>query len=76
MNNSRRKRINASLSKLENARTLLQEAYDKEKEAIAKLSDDEEDDDRRDAMEEIVSGLEDVISSLDEAIETLTGADF
>ena len=76
MNNSRRKRINASISELEDAKVKLENVLSEEQEALSRLPDDDEYDDMRDGMEEIVSGLEDTLSSLEDVLCTLDGADF
>ena len=76
MNKSRRKRIADSLSSLQTSRELLNTALEEEKLALSKVRDDDDNEEKRDAMDEIISGLEDALSSLDEAIEALEGADF
>lgn len=76
MNKSRRKRITDSLSSLQTSRELLNTALEEEKLALSKVPDDDDNEEKRDAMDEIISGLEDAISSLDEAIEALEGTDF
>lgn len=76
MNKSRRKRIADSLSSLQTSRELLNTALEEEKLALSKVPDDDDNEEKRDAMDEIISGLEDALSSLDEAIEALEGTDF
>lgn len=76
MNNSRRKRINASISELEDAKLKLENVLSEEQEALSRLPDDDEYDDMRDGMEEIISGLEDTLSSLEDVLCTLYGAVF
>lgn len=76
MNNSRRKRINQSIMTLTGAKERMQKALDEEKAAFAKIPDTEENEEKRDAMDEIISNLEDALSSLDDAIQTLDNADF
>ena len=76
MNKSRRKRIADSLSSLQTSRELLNTALEEEKLALSKVPDDDDNEEKCDAMDEIISGLEDAFSSLDEAIEALEGADF
>ena len=76
MNNSRRKRINQSVLILTGAHERMQKALDEEKAALAKIPDTEENEEKRDAMDEIISSLEDALSSLDDAIDTLENADF
>lgn len=76
MNNSRRKRINESISQLEDAQEKLRDVLNEEQEALSSLPDDEEYDGMRNGMDDIISGLEDTLSSLDDALDTLNGADF
>lgn len=76
MNKSRRKRINESLNRLTYSQDAIKIALEEEKQALSKVPDDDDNEDRRDAMEEIISNLEDVLSSLDDAISTLENADF
>ena len=76
MNNSRRKRINQSVLILTGAQERMQKALDEEKAALAKIPDTEENEEKRDAMDEIISSLEDALSSLDDALDTLDNADF
>lgn len=76
MNNSRRKRINQSILALTGAQERIQKAMDEEKAALARIPDDDDNEEMRDGMEEIISGLEDALSSLEEALDTLNGADF
>ena len=61
---------------LTGAKERMQKALDEEKAAFAKIPDTEENEERRDAMDEIISNLEDALSSLDDAIQTLDNADF
>ena len=76
MNKSRRKRIDESLNKLADAQAAIKKALEEEKLALAKVPDDDDNGEKREAMDEIISSLEDVLSSLDEAIDTLEDADF
>ena len=76
MNNSRRKRINQSILALTGAQERMQKALDEENAALARIPDDDDNEEMRDGMEEIISGLEDALSSLEEALDTLNGADF
>jgi soluble cytochrome b562 len=76
MNNSRRKRINESISLLEDAQQKLKVVLDEEQDALSSLPDDEEYDDMRDGMDNLISELDDTITSLEEALDTLNGADF
>jgi len=76
MNNSRRKRIYDSLADLNMSKDKLELALYEERQALDRLSDDEEYDNMRDGMEEIISGLEDTLTNLEDAINTLEGAYF
>lgn len=76
MNNSRRKRINESICLLEDAQQRLKAVLDEEQEALSSLPEDEEYDDMRDGMDNLISELDDTITSLDNALDTLNGADF
>ena len=76
MNNSRRKRINESISLLEDAQQKLKVVLDEEQDALSSLPDDEKYDDMRDGMDNLISELDDTITSLEEALDTLNGADF
>jgi len=76
MNNSRRKRINESISLLEDAQQKMKVVLDEEQDALSSLHDDEEFDDMRDGMDNLISELDDTITSLEEALDTLNGADF
>ncbi len=76
MNNSRRKRINQSILALTDAKDKMQKALEEEKSAIARTPDDDEHEEMREAMDEIISNLEESISSLEDAIDTLNNADF
>lgn len=76
MNNSRRKRINQSILALTGAQQRMQKALDEEKAALARIPDDDDHEEMRDAIDEIISGLDDAISSLGDALDTLNGADF
>ena len=76
MNNSRRKRINASISELEDAKAELENVLSEEQEALGRIPNNDEYDDMRDGMEEIISGLGDTLSGLEDVLCTLDGADF
>ena len=76
MNNSRRKRIYERISLLEDAQQKLKVVLDEEQDALSSLPDDEEYDDMRDGMDNLISELDDTITSLEEALDTLNGADF
>ena len=76
MNNSRRKRISESIRLLEDAQEKLNKVLYDEKDALSKLPDDEEYDDMRDGMGDLIVELDDTISSLENALGTLNDADF
>ncbi len=76
MNNSRRKRISQCIADLNDAHTQLSAILNEEQKALANVPDDEEYDEMRDGMDEIVSELEDLLPTLQDAIDTLEGADF
>ena len=76
MNNSRRKRISRCIADLNDAHTQLSAILDEEQKALDNIPDDEEYDEMRNRMEEIVDGLEDLLPTLQDAIDTLEGADF
>ena len=76
MNNSRRKRINNSIATLTDAQSMLQKALDEEKAALDKVPDTEENEDKREVMDEIISNLDDALTSLGDALDTLNNADF
>lgn len=76
MNNSRRKRINMCIADLNDAHTQLSAILEEEQKALAKVPDDEEYDDMRDGMDEIVTGLENLLPTLQDAIDTLESSDF
>ena len=58
------------------AQERMQKALDEEKAALARVPDDNEHEEMRDAMDEIITGLEDALSSLSDALDTLKAADF
>lgn len=76
MNKARRKRINESIIILTDAQIKLNKALEEEKSALARIANDEDKEDQRDAMEEIISNLEDAVSNLEETLDTLNNADF
>ena len=76
MNNSRRKRISQCISELYDAHSNLIHILDKEQDALANVPDDEEYDDKREGMNEVITGLEDLLPTLQDAIDTLENADF
>lgn len=61
---------------LKGAQVRMQKALTEEKAALSRIPDDDDHEEMRDAIDEIISNLEDAISSLDDAIGTLDGADF
>lgn len=76
MNNSRRKRINQSIATLTNAQDKMRKALEEEKAALARIPDDDDHEEMRDAIDDIISNLDDSLSSLNDALDTLNGADF
>ena len=76
MNNSRRKRIKQSIIALTSAKDKMQKALDEEKSALARTPNDDDHDEMREAMDEIISNLEESLSSLKDAIDPLKNADF
>lgn len=76
MNNSRRKRISESIKLLEDSQSKLKKALDEEQKALSSLPDDDEFDDMRYGMDEVISNLEDTLSSLDDALDIICGGDF
>lgn len=76
MNNSRRKTIARSLAALQKAHEKLQAALEEEKKALQNIPDDDDHEDQRDAIDELIGNLEEGISTLGDAIESLDSADF
>ena len=76
MNKSRRKTIANSMSQLQTVLPILKKALEAEKEAYNQIPDDEENEDRKDAVDELIDNLDSAISSLEDAINTLEGTDF
>jgi DNA repair ATPase RecN len=76
MNNSRRKKINQCIEGLNDAQTQLTAILNEEQNALAHVPDDEEYDEMRDGMDEIITDLEELMPTLQDAIDTLEGADF
>lgn len=54
----------------------MKKALEEEKTALARIPDTEENETKREAIDEIISGLDDALTSLDDAIGTLESADF
>lgn len=76
MNNSKRKRIYQCISYLNDAHNELSKVLNEEQKALANVPDDDEYDEMRDGMGEIISGLDDLLPTLQDAIDTLENADF
>lgn len=76
MNKARRKTIANSLEQLETVLPILKKALEAESEAYKQIPDDEENEDRISAVEELMDNLENAISSLEEAINALESVDF
>lgn len=77
MNNSRRKRISKCIADLNDAYAQLSAILDEEQKALAKVPEDNDEyDDMRNGMEEIVNGIDELLPTLQDAIDTLEAADF
>lgn len=76
MNNARRKTIASSLGELETVLPILKQALEAEKKAYEQIPDDEDNEERKDAVDELIDNLDSAISSLEDAINTLESADF
>lgn len=55
---------------------VLKETLEAEKTSLSSIPDDEDNDERREAVEEVIDNLENAISSLEEAINSLESGDF
>lgn len=76
MNNSRRKTIARSLVTIRDAHIKLQAALEEEKKALKNIPDEEDHEDQRDAIDELIGNLEEGISTLGDAIDNLESTDF
>lgn len=76
MNNARRKTIARSLATLQQAHAKLESALEEEKLALKSIPDDDDHEEQRDAIDELIGNLEEGISTLGDAIESLDSADF
>lgn len=76
MNNARRKTIARSLATLQQAHAKLESALEEEKLALKGIPDDDDHEEQRDAIDELIGNLEEGISTLGDAIESLDSADF
>ena len=76
MNNARRKTISRSLDSMVSVLPVLKETLEAEKTSLSSIPDDEDNYERREAVEEVIDNLGNAISSLEEAINSLEGADF
>lgn len=78
MNNARRKEIARSIAELTNIKQSLSEIHEKESTALASLQEisNEEDEEKVDALNELLQNLEEVISSVEECLDTLESAEF
>ena len=54
----------------------MRKALEEEKAALARIPDDDDHEEMRDAIDDIISNLDDSLSSLNDALDTLNGADF
>lgn len=76
MNNARRKTIARSLATLQQAHAKLESALEEEKLALKGIPDDDDHEEQRDAIDELIGNLEEGISTLGDAIVSLDSADF
>ena len=76
MNKARRNKICESILVLKGAQERLKKAVEEETAALALIPDTDENEEQREAMDEIITSLEEALSNLEEAIDTLEGADF
>ena len=76
MNNARRKVIAKSLATLQEAHAKLQSALEEEKQALKNIPDDDDHEEQRDAIDELIGNLDEGITTLSEAIDNLESTDF
>lgn len=76
MNNQRRKIIAKSLEKLRNVSSQLAEVKAAEEQSLKLTPPTDDFDDKRDAIEAIIDGLDDIISSVEDSINSLEATDF
>ena len=78
MNNARRKEIARSIAELTNIKQSLAEIHEKESTALASLQEisNEEDEEKVEALDELLQNLEEAINSVEECLDTLESAEF
>ena len=78
MNNARRKEIARSIEELTNIKKSLSEIHENESAALASLQEisNEEDEEKVEALEDLLQNLEEAINSVEECLDTLESADF
>ena len=75
MNNSRRKIIASNLAELRQTKSILTVILSEESESLKRIPDDEENAERKVAVEELIGYIEEALESLENAIDILDGAD-
>ena len=78
MNNARRKVIARSIAELTNIKQSLSEIHEKESTALDSLQEisNEEDEEKIEAIEDLLQNLEEAIDSIEESLNTLESTDF
>ena len=78
MNNARRKEIARSITELSNIKQNLSEIYEKESAALTSQKEisNEDDEDKIEALKDLLQNIEEAISSVEECLDTLESADF
>lgn len=78
MNNARRKVIARSIAELTIIKQSLSEIHEKESTALASLQEisNEEDEEKIEAIEDLLQNLEEAIDSIEESLNTLESTDF
>ena len=78
MNNARRKEIARCIVELTKIKQELSEIHEKESAALANLQEHstEDDEERIDAIDEVLGYIEDTVNSIEECLDTLECADF
>lgn len=78
MNNARRKEIARSIAELTNIKQSLSEIHEKESATLASLQEisNEEDEEKVEALEDLLQNLEEAINSVEECLDTLESAEF
>lgn len=76
MNKSRRKIVESSIASLKESYKKLEAIHAAENEYLGRIPENDENEDKIEAISELVEHLDDAISSLRDAIDTLEGGDF